>query len=267
MARYSFDKENHVHLLDGKPLVGTTTALKILNKPGLVWWAAGQACETLGWKNPKKFSEADILTSAGAHLEKICLLTEEEYAKLLNKAYRAHNTFKEKAADKGTDLHKHCETFIKRRLAGDQNLDGLPAEVLPFVAWSENNVKHFLFSEIHCYSERLWVGGIVDFAYEDMHERWILADIKSSKEAYFAHMVQMGGYDFQLLENGGMDMHGEVTFPMGAGYFSGHAVFHFGEGFTEPTISYLVERNRRAFENTLALYKDSEEFEKNKKAA
>lgn len=282
MARYSFDKEKHIHYLDGKRLYGTSTILDVLNKPGLTWWASGQACAEFGWTPLNKDKDGKIAWRETERLKNraaearivsdnrftdIVRMSSAQYFELLDKAYRAHNDNKNTAATKGTKLHEHCETYIKRRIAGDSSLEGLPAEVLPFVAWSENNVKRFLFSEIHCYSERLWVGGITDFAYEDMHERWILADVKSAKEAYFANMVQMGGYNLQLIDNGGMDMHGELTFTMGAGYFSGHAVFHFGEGFTEPTISYLVERNRRAFENTLALYKDSEEFDKNKAAA
>ena len=46
MNRYRYIDENkaHLHLLDEKPLLGTTTCLGILDKP-LTWWAAGQALE------------------------------------------------------------------------------------------------------------------------------------------------------------------------------------------------------------------------------
>ena len=51
--KYRFEKEQHIHLLDERPLIGTTTALSVLNKP-LTWWASGLAVEALGWYNTKQ---------------------------------------------------------------------------------------------------------------------------------------------------------------------------------------------------------------------
>jgi hypothetical protein len=44
---------SHLHLLDNKPLIGTTTAGKVLAKQGLPWWASACAVKTLGWTDPK----------------------------------------------------------------------------------------------------------------------------------------------------------------------------------------------------------------------
>ena len=40
--RYRFIDENgkHLHTLDGIPLIGTSTAVQVLGKGGLTWWAA-----------------------------------------------------------------------------------------------------------------------------------------------------------------------------------------------------------------------------------
>ena len=39
--RYKFDAKEHLHSLDSKPLVGTSTVMGIVAKP-LTWWAAGK---------------------------------------------------------------------------------------------------------------------------------------------------------------------------------------------------------------------------------
>src|SRR5437899_1811597 len=60
VGRYRFhDKDGeHLHTLDGKPLIGTSTAIRVLNKP-LTWWAAGMALTPLGWLNKNKSKVAD----------------------------------------------------------------------------------------------------------------------------------------------------------------------------------------------------------------
>lgn len=267
MNRYSFNKKDHIHTLDGKPLIGTTTALSVIEKP-LTWWASGMACAEFGWINPKKHTKEEVMAAAEKGLDNIkgCFMNERsghkyaDWVKFLDKAYRAHNTKKEKAATEGIDLHELIETYIKSKIASIKiSIDPL---IESFVSWTDKNVKRFLFSEIHCYSERLWCGGIVDFAYEDMGGNFVLADVKSSREAYFSHMVQMGSYDIQLTENGGFDAKGTKTFTLDKP-FKAHAIFHFGGGFTEPTISFNVQGNRDSFVNALGLYKNRQAFEEN----
>ncbi len=36
---YQFDDKQHLHLLDGKPLTGTSSVGNVLSKP-LTWWSA-----------------------------------------------------------------------------------------------------------------------------------------------------------------------------------------------------------------------------------
>lgn len=258
MNRYSFDSKKHIHFLDGSPLVGTTTALSIMDKPGLTWWASGMACAEFGWLNPRKNTWQLCFEAAQGVLDKIKVLPLPEYLDFLNKAYRAHNTKKEKAADDGTNLHAEVERYIKGILAAETV--SVPESLASFHAWCTENVERFLVSEVHCYSERLWCGGIVDFAYIDKKGNVVLADVKSSPKAYFSHFAQMGAYDIQLFENGGFDAAGNKVFEL-PGAITAHAVFHFGEGFTAPTIDYNVGRNCSAFENALALYRASHDYE------
>ncbi|KKL09949.1 hypothetical protein LCGC14_2560730, partial [marine sediment metagenome] len=50
--KYTFNEDKHLHLLDGKPLTGTSSVGNVLAKGGLVWWSSGLACAEFGWLNP-----------------------------------------------------------------------------------------------------------------------------------------------------------------------------------------------------------------------
>src|SRR5258708_4411153 len=99
---YKFDKENHLHSLDGKPLIGTSTVVGVVSKP-LTWWASGLAVAKLGWvkeltlySKPKPTKEQisknaqQRLESAGVHLLSVKDMDAQQYLSLLDKAYRAH---------------------------------------------------------------------------------------------------------------------------------------------------------------------------------
>lgn len=269
MNRYNFNEEKHIHSLDGKPLIGTTTALGIISKE-LTWWASGMCAGEMGWLNSKKHDQNERLVKAGAKLTDIKLMNIGEYLKLLDMAYRAHHELKEKRAGEGTDLHALAEEWIKFKMNGgkeSQSDNELFAYVAPevlssFITWCENNVKRFLFSEVHCYSERLWVGGKTDFGYEDMNGNYVLADIKSRDKDYFSDHVQMGGYDL-LLRSGGYDKDGNLIWQW-TKPFHRHAVFTLGENFKKPVFSESPIKNCEAFECALGLYKIKQMYEKDK---
>src|SRR3990167_2236106 len=90
MNNYTFDRKNHIHLLDGVPMIGTTSVLSIISKGGLVYWASGMACETMGWSNAKKYSPIERKLKAMPIHDKIRGMDTDEYLKLLDKAYKAH---------------------------------------------------------------------------------------------------------------------------------------------------------------------------------
>jgi hypothetical protein len=60
------DRENHVHLLNDKPLIGTSTVVGVIAKP-LTWWASGLAVEEMGWQkklDPRKFTADEVKLNA-----------------------------------------------------------------------------------------------------------------------------------------------------------------------------------------------------------
>lgn len=256
---YKFETGRNLHSFDGKPLIGVTTGLSIMDKPELTWWASGMACAELGWLNTKKSGKEDRLVSAGQKLTDIKGMDIKTYLALLDKAYSAHNTHKKEKAGTGKNMHALLEEFIGAKIAGQDEF--LPDEtILPFVTWSNANVKKFLFSELNCYSRTLWCGGIADFGYVDMDGNYVLGDFKSSNAVYFTQWAQCGAYDILIGENGGYDSGGnkvyESTFP-----FKYHAIFAAGMGLDKPTFNYDTIPTREAFCHALSLYKSKLFFE------
>lgn len=256
---YSFNEKDHIHLLNGVPLIGTTTALNVIEKP-LTWWASGMACSTMGWRNPKKEGQGAFQVAATEQLERIKKMAVPEYMKLLDTAYRAHNARKEKAADEGTDRHALVEQYINAQLVGYVN-QVIPPEIEPFHLWAKQNVKRFLFSEVHCYSEPLWVGGIADFGYENMAGEVVLCDLKSSREPYFVHWAQIAGYDIQIQENGGLDSKGNKVFTLPKEP-SSYAVFCAGYDLGKPFFETRIGTAKKAFCFAVNLYREKMYFEK-----
>ena len=260
--KYSFDKVNHIHFLNGRPLMGTTTILKVLSKP-LTWWASALAVQKFGWLDPKKHTEEERREAAIKERDAIASLSIEDYSKFLDGAYRAHSDELKKAADKGTDLHGTVKDYIKSQLE-ETSFIKIGDVLDTFIAWRKENIKKFLFAETHCYSSRLWIGGIADFGYLDREGRFILADIKSSAEIYFDHVAQLGGYQIQIEENGPHDEFGKSIKLKTKKQIEGHAIFTFRGGFIKPSISYQVERNKNLFEKVLSVYKIKKDFDREK---
>ena len=183
LNRYRFDEKNHIHFLDNKPLFGTSSIVGVLNKPGLTWWASGKALEPLGW-TPTKELKAKRGISAIAKLGEIKKLKSSEYLDLLDKCYSNHKDSLEKSADKGIDLHAELERYIiSVTNPGYIVLEPFDERIKPFIEWAENNVTEWLWSEAHCYSLRLWTGGIGDAGAILKDGSIALIDFKSSKES------------------------------------------------------------------------------------
>ncbi|HEV3219568.1 MAG TPA: hypothetical protein VGZ48_07335 [Candidatus Acidoferrales bacterium] len=272
IGRYKFDEDQHLHSLDGKPLIGTSTVVGVVAKP-LTWWASGLAVSELGWIKALKLNdkpkptteqiEANKITRlehAIAAQEKIGLMEPEEYLALLDSAYRAHADTLTKSADKGTDMHAELEEYVKFTLTehrGEPILlwDGYKHKAVEiFADWAVKNVKRFLVSEGHCYSEKLWTGGIVDLVFEDKQDRLAIMDFKSSKEAYLSQFFQIGGYDLEISENGIFDADGILKLKVDK-EISYYAVFPFGMEDPAPQFHYDTVGAMQGFEAATVLYK------------
>jgi hypothetical protein len=253
-----FDKNNeHRHMFDGKQLTGVSTVTKVIAKD-LTWWAAGKSLELLGWRNPKLESKENRLNVATAFKLVIESMSVEEYVKLLDKAYRAHDSEKDKAATKGTDMHSLLEEYVKSCIEkGDVAEINEDTAVGVFSKWSKEHVEKFIGSEVNCYSERLWLGGITDCIAELKDGTVAVIDFKSAKMAYPSHFIQVAGYDV-LLQGGGFTPEGEQILPPQK--IDVHIVFPFGSKHPTGARRYDVEKNREAFMGVLTAYRQIEKL-------
>lgn len=262
MEGYRYDKEEHVHLLDGRPLIGTSSMSSVLSKPGLTYWAAGLALEPFGWTNKgnaKKGWTPKFLRIASALVERgrIALLSDEEYLNLLDEAYAAHTKTLKKSATAGTDMHAVMERYVKACIEtnGGAPIHGVTEDpkLKLFVEWSMKNVKRFLWSEINCYSRELWLGGISDCGYQDMEGKTVILDFKSSKEVYLSQFWQCIGYAIQIEENGGFSENGDkIIEPIKIDYV---AVLPFGMETPEVQFNYDMAGGKDAIKAMLLLYR------------
>lgn len=253
---YKFNEEIHAHTLDGKPLLGTSTVGSVIAKP-LTWWASGLACEKLGWINKgnakKGWTPKELrLQKAQEKLAEIRNLSDEQYLDLLDEAYKAHSVKLDTSAQSGTDLHAELEEYVKNQIQG--KVGAYSERILPFITWAEENVEKFLWSEINCFSEELWVGGISDAGAKLKDSSVAIIDFKSSKEAYESQFWQCAGYDIEISENGGYDKDGNKIFELEEP-ITQYIIFPFGADKLEPQIRFNVDECRDAFRAEVLLYK------------
>jgi hypothetical protein len=239
LGGYKFDEKKHAHTLDGKPLYGVTTVLKVLGKgDALVQWSANMAVDYVITKASKE--KGDHLYYRIGELE-------------LNEARKAWCKTRDTAGGFGTNVHDAIEKYIKHSLP-DNEIDALSKEeakaVMNFIEWSMENNITFKESEKHVHSKEMWVGGILDLVFVKDGKTYI-GDIKTSKGIYPEYFYQMGAYDLCLQE---MGLHKDID---------GYAIINLKKtGEIQVEFNYGRERNQEAFKHCLALHKLLEETKK-----
>lgn len=268
MYKYIDEKGEHMHTLNGSPLIGTSSVASVLAKP-LTWWASGLAVMQLGIPDSKVITKIKNKTASpeevkatmvavGIRLEQIKQMDAPAFYKVLDGAYRAHQTTLKDKAEEGTDLHAELEKFVKNTIAlyGTDTVDKTEYEprIQPFIDWSKKNVKKFLWSEVHCFSERMWTGGISDVGAELNDGKVIVIDFKSSKEAYLSQFWQCVGYAIQIEENGWFDKDGNQLGVLEKP-IDHVCVVPFGAVKVEPAFNFDMDGGKEAFLAELVLYK------------
>jgi hypothetical protein len=262
---YTDERGAHLHTLNGIPLIGTSTVCKIIGGDktgGLIWWASGKAVEKLGWtpskiKKDGRYVEAireDRLLPASIEHIKIKNMNTLEYLELLDDAYKAHDTSKRDSAKKGKKRHELLEKYVKECIAsGGAPIFNTNETIQSFIDWSLLNVSQFLWSELHCYSKKLWTGGIADVGWRDNDGTIVAGDFKSSKEAYFDQFIQIAGYDIALAENGGFTPKGEHIFTLEKP-IERYCVVPFGNEKLTPETIHNTDYYKSGFGSALALH-------------
>ncbi len=269
---YTDEGKQHLHTLNGKPLLGTSTVVKIIGTGGAFsWWASGKAVEKLGWlkrldvrkSKPEEILKrvADRWQAAATALLAYRTMSVEDYQKLLDDAYRAHEDSKKESAETGVDMHAELEKYVKECIdSGGKPIVSDTAQVWQvdvFAKWAIENVEKFIWSEAHCYSEKLWCGGISDAGALMKDSKIAVIDFKSSKDAYYSQFVQAAGYAQLIEENGLLDAQGNSTLKP-KGKITALYVVPFGAEDITPRAHYDVEGRKADFACAVQLYKNSQ---------
>jgi len=185
-------------------------------------------------------------------LGKIKDMSPTEYLHLLDEAYKAHSVKLKDSASKGTDLHAELEKWVKAQIRNTSVQ--FDPKILPFVNWANDNVKKFIASEAHCYSERLWCGGITDAIAQMNDGKLAIIDFKSAKAVYISHLIQTAGYAIQVNENGLFSKSGAHTLKLDRP-IEALVVVAFGMNPIVPEIRYGVAEYEKGFEMAVGLYR------------
>lgn len=260
-------KPTHLHQLkvegEWKNLTGTSSISDVIAKP-LTWWASGKAVEVLGWIKPldsRKSTALEIvqnkrerINKAGEILQTFREMAVEAYLDLLDRAYRAHYDSLKKSATKGTNLHAELERFVKNTMNNIMPTPVYDEKIMPFITWTNENVEKFLWSEAHCFDEKLFVGGITDAGAKLKDGKTVIIDFKSAKEAYITHFMQCAGYAIQIERNGLWSADGKHQKKL-KGKFDGYVVVPFGAEKVVPVISYDINSLKEGFKSAVYLYR------------
>jgi hypothetical protein len=151
----------------GERIPSVTTIIDILDKPALMHWA---------WK---------------------CGIEGLDYRKV-----------RDEAGTIGTITHHLAECFLKKK---EPILNEYQPDLLQrargafngFTDWFNSNSFEMVFSEKHLISEKMQVGGTIDF-YGSLHNGTVMAlvDLKTSNGLWPEHRLQVAAYRELLLENG-----------------------------------------------------------------
>ena len=116
-------------------------------------------------------------------------------------------------------------------------------------------MQKFLWSEKHCYSESLWVGGISDCEFAVLtNGRTAIIDFKR-KGCYFSQFVQIGGYACQIGSNGLFNSEGE-RFMDWMGIDDVIVFPNSGKPRTEESLPFMDR-----FCETVAIHKHQQEYD------
>ena len=256
---YTDESKAHLHTFKNKPLLGTSSAMGVLAK-NLTWWSAELSaieCLEAGEKIPTIREEYLVAKAKG----KIGIDNLQKKYPIFKKARFAHFNDKNTKADKGTDMHEQLELYVKSCI--EQN-DSKPSKdynstfkyVNDFKEWAFENVEKFLYSEVHCYSESMWVGGISDLAVQLKDGRVGILDFKSSRESFDSQFIQCAGYDLQITENGGFTKNGVKIFTLPKP-ITFYGIIPFGAEEFKVDIRGDVETLKECFKACVVLYRNT----------
>jgi len=234
---FEYVDSGHAYYLDGKKMSGVTTVLGVLAKPALIGWAARMAVEYI--KESTKVE--DGFTES---------FEEAEWESILDLAKNAHAQKRDKAADRGTDVHALVEEYVKECI---EEHSGYPRVGFPdksdkmfyaFVEWAQDNNIKFIASEKKIFSKKLFCAGTVDLVFEKDGRKYV-GDVKTMKKLWDrTPFFQCAGYMLMLEEMGEK--------------FDGSCIINISKETNKLTAYYTEnhDRDKECFLAALKLYRN-----------
>jgi len=170
--RFSVKPGNGGYTFDGKPLIRISTLGKVIDKPAVVPWAVGMACDHL-----------------------------EEHPLDYSGARKAHANYFASRGAYGTGVHDALDRHINACIQYNNGLPQFDKDINPFdPVWQFHNYSEqagwtYIATEVPVYDAELGVGGKFDLVYRTKDGEYGIADHKNYKGFYNkAVLMQMAMY-------------------------------------------------------------------------
>lgn len=175
-VRLDFDPVKHRYKINGEYAYGVTTALSVIAKPQLIWWAATMAADHV---------KANLVPGVG--------LDELEIQELCDGARKAHNRKKDKAADAGTYIHNYIEDFVNGKNPSRPINPQLNRVIDDFMQWWEKtNIEVISAEQVFC-SPTLKLAGTADLVCK-VDGKLTIMDWKTGSGIYPEMFLQLAAY-------------------------------------------------------------------------
>lgn len=180
-----FDPIKHIYTLDGEKVQGVTTALQIIAKPALIYWAAKMGAE---------YVEQNLVPGKS--------YDEVEISELAKNVANAHRQKKDTAADTGTMIHQWIQDFIEGKNPSMPVNEGMQRAVKSFLDWWIKEDIKVIQTEARLCSPTLKLAGTADLVC--LHNgKLTIMDWKTGSGIYPEMFLQMGAYALMYEEEFG----------------------------------------------------------------
>lgn len=181
-VRLDFDPVKHRYKINGKVANGVTTALGVIAKPHLIYWAANKAADYV----------KENLTPGQA-------LDEIQIQSLIDGARYAHRQHKAGASDMGTYVHNWIEAFVNGENPEMPVSEVLQRPIKEFIKFWERKKPEVVACERMLCSPKHNLAGTADLICR-VDGKLTVMDWKTGSGIYPEMFLQMAAYAIMLEE-------------------------------------------------------------------
>jgi hypothetical protein len=177
-AGLTFDAEEHVYRMDGVPVPGVTTILKVIAKESLNNWYIKVTRDY--WLEQLKAGRTD-------------------YHVIHRESWSANKKLSKAAADIGTNVHEYAECYLKNQPLPKLKTPQAEMGAEAFHKWLDAHDVKLLASEQMVFSKNYYYAGTCDLVAE-IDGKAVVGDFKTSSGIYPEMRFQTAAYQQALEE-------------------------------------------------------------------